>query len=227
MENKLPLIIPCAGLGYRSADRSKPKFLEYADYYFEEIERSGIVSEVILVVNPVTGGRIQDYVDSRIPSSLVVHYAVQKLPLGFGHAVWCAQPLIDCSVFGESSPVLVMACDEPYDVVSSFLGSAHSFSRSCLSLFEYDGDVSDKGVAYLWGERVVRLVEKPKLTGRFDCIAATYYVSDVSHLFRALYHFIHHKIKTGGEYQLTDALQFMIEEDHSFFRMNAVENEDN
>ena len=226
MKNKIPLIIPCAGLGYRRSDRSKPKFLERADYYFEEIERCGIISDVMLVVNPVTGGYIQDYVDNRIEPTFPVKYATQELPLGFGHAVYCSAPLVADPVMWEPRPALIMADDRGLPDVHFFLRSAHTFSRSCLNLFKYEGDVSDKGVAYLWGERVVRVVEKPYLFGIYDCIGSMYYVSDAGHLFRALDHFVRHRMKTHGEYQLTDAIQFMIEDGHPFFRMQMVEDED-
>ena len=69
------------------------------------------------------------------------------------------------------------------------------------------------GVAVTNADRQIeRLVEKPQEFVSDEAIVGIYYIKDVKELKKALQHLISNDIRTRGEFQLTDALQMMIEQ---------------
>ena len=69
------------------------------------------------------------------------------------------------------------------------------------------------GVAVTNADRQIeRLVEKPQECVSDEAIVGIYYIKDVKELKNALQHLISNNIRTRGEFQLTDALQMMIEQ---------------
>ena len=59
--------------------------------------------------------------------------------------------------------------------------------------------------------RIKRLVEKPQEFVSDEAIVGIYYIKDVKALRVALKHLMDNDIRSRGEFQLTDALQMMIE----------------
>lgn len=225
---KKPLIIPAGGLGARRKDRSKPKILDKIEvlgelvprleYYLQEIVWSGSVSEVIFVFSPSTCDQVVEEI-GRIHPDIPITWAIQELPMGFGHAVLQAEECFR-NLLHEKQGAMIIADDLDAVPLSKWLTRSAARAWSGLELSEYNGPVMDKGVAYLRGERVVRVIEKPNMSGIFNIIHAMYYIADIGHLFRNLYSRVHHRGRTHGEYQLTDAIQDMIEDGHHFYRMN-------
>ena len=73
------------------------------------------------------------------------------------------------------------------------------------------------GVAVTNADRQIeRLVEKPQEFVSDEAIVGIYYIRDVKQLKKALQHLISNDIRTRGEFQLTDALQMMIEQGRKF-----------
>ena len=69
------------------------------------------------------------------------------------------------------------------------------------------------GVAVTNGNgQIERLVEKPQEFVSDEAIVGIYYIKDVKQPKKALQHLIGNDIRTRGEFQLTDALQMMIEQ---------------
>ena len=64
--------------------------------------------------------------------------------------------------------------------------------------------------------QIERLVEKPQEFVSDEAIVGIYYIKDVKELKKALQHLIGNDIRTRGEFQLTDALQMMIEQGCKF-----------
>ena len=67
------------------------------------------------------------------------------------------------------------------------------------------------GIVELNGNRVKRLVEKPREYIGNQAIAGIYLLQHENILKNAIQHIVDHNIKTKNEYQLTDALQVMLE----------------
>src|SRR5690606_1042633 len=67
------------------------------------------------------------------------------------------------------------------------------------------------GVVELEGDRIARLVEKPEEPKSDLAIVGVYYLRESAALFSALAAVVESEMRTGGEIQLTDALQVMIE----------------
>jgi len=68
------------------------------------------------------------------------------------------------------------------------------------------------GIVELAGDRVCRLVEKPdKPTGNL-AIVGVYFLTEAAQLFGAIEQLVRQNRTTRGEYQLTDALQLLLEQ---------------
>jgi glucose-1-phosphate thymidylyltransferase len=83
--------------------------------------------------------------------------------------------------------------------------------HSCIGVKKVT-DPREFGVAE-FGEDgfVTRLVEKPRIPKSNMAIVGLYKIKEVSALLRAIDHLIRNDIRTVGEYQLTDALQYLLE----------------
>ena len=64
--------------------------------------------------------------------------------------------------------------------------------------------------------RIERLVEKPQEFVSDETLVGIYYIKDVKELKKSLQYLMDNDIRTRGEFQLTDALQMMIEHGSKF-----------
>ena len=78
------------------------------------------------------------------------------------------------------------------------------------------------GVVELSDGRITRLVEKPDRPPSNRAIVGVYFIRDSRKLFGALHRLIENDRRTRGEYQLTDALQLLIEQGETL-RVREVE----
>jgi UTP--glucose-1-phosphate uridylyltransferase len=244
-------VIPAAGMGTRffPATRVVPKeMLPVIDtpmiqYVIEEAVASGI-EDVILVVSTQKES-IQRYFSYQLGfeawmqqagkdflaeksrqlgemcNLILVH---QKEPLGLGHAVWCARPVIG------DEPFAVLLGDEIMTgAVPVTQQLAHQFEEagaSVIGLHEVpDEEVSRYGIATgFWPHpdlmRIERMVEKPRPedTPSRWAIPGRYVLSDA--IFRCLEET---KPGKGGEIQLTDAMQMLLRQEPFFgFKFKGV-----
>ncbi|HKY60562.1 MAG TPA: sugar phosphate nucleotidyltransferase [Gemmatimonadota bacterium] len=161
--------------------------------------------EVRLIVG-YRGERLEAYVREEFPD-LAVRIVWQKDQLGLGHAV--LQGLVE----GEDEPVLVVLGDTVFDVdYAAFVAGGENVLgvRSVpdperFGIVELDGD-----------GRIEQLVEKPAEPKTDLALVGLYYVSNGELLRRAIAGLVDDDARTKGEYQLTDALQRMIEQGHVF-----------
>ena len=72
------------------------------------------------------------------------------------------------------------------------------------------------GIIEYEGSDIKRLIEKPKDTKSNLAIAGVYYINSQKKLYNAIQYLINNDIKTNNEFQLTDALQYMLLKGHVF-----------
>jgi glucose-1-phosphate thymidylyltransferase len=204
----LTAIVPVAGAGtrLRPHTHTTPKALLYVAgrpilaHILDDLLALG-VRKLVMVVGHM-GERIREYVDARYASTgLSVSYAEQKEPQGLGHAIHLAAPLV------KGGPVLILLGDTIFRADFSKLVSG---GASAIGVKAVD-DPRRFGVVEVEGGRVKRLVEKPDVPPSHLAIVGVYYLEDGKPLFDALDELVRRDIRTRGEYQLTDALQLVID----------------
>lgn len=209
-------ILPVAGVGtrLRPLTHTTPKALVHVagkpilGHILDALLPLG-VDEVILIVGHL-GEQIVNYVRTAYP--VKVRFVEQPDRRGLGHAVYLAKEEIP-----TDEPVLIVLGDT---IFSADLNSVLADGKSAIGVHEV-ADPSRFGVVELKGERISRLVEKPANPPSNLAIVGVYYLQSSHRLFAALQHIIDQDIKVKGEYQLTDALQLMIEqgEDMGVFKV--------
>ncbi len=160
----------------------------------------------------------------RAPELIDVKSVVQETPLGLGHAVLVAEPLLD----DDETAVAVMLPDDlvlPVGVMDKMAQVRREFGGSVLCALELpDEEVSNYGVFDIEAPeadiseavgaevKAVRgMVEKPAISeAPSNFVATGRYLLDRA-IFDALRRIPRGK---GGEYQLTDAIELLIQEGH-------------
>ena len=162
--------------------------------------------EVRLVVG-YRGDTVERYARSAFPD-LPIRLVWQTEQLGLGHAV--LQALDE----GDHDAVLVILGDTVFDVdyeavvrhAENVLGVRPVPDPERFGIVELDGS----------GSRIVKLVEKPAEPKGNLALVGLYYVHDADALRRSIAGLVGDDSRTRGEYQLTDALQRMIESGERF-----------
>ncbi len=197
-------VIPVAGEGTRLRPHTHtvPKPLlrvagkAVLGYILDEIVDMGI-REVVLIVG-YRGRNIVGYVEENY--DLDVSFVEQTERLGLGHAVYLARDLVG------GGPVLVMLGDTIFkgDFTRIAGGGNHLGVKRVP-------DPERFGVVEVENGRIVSLVEKPAEPRSDLALVGIYSIEDGAKLFEALEAVISGGRKTRGEYQLTDALNLMID----------------
>jgi glucose-1-phosphate thymidylyltransferase len=157
------------------------------------------VDEVILVVGYL-GDQVAEYV--RRNYSIGVHYVPQGERKGLGHAIYLTRE------FTDENPLLIVYGDTIFDApLDKVVGRRETF----IGVKEVD-DPRRFGVVTTEGDRITGFVEKPDMPVSNLAIVGINYIVTPTRLFEALERIIQEDRKTKGEYQLTDALQVMLEE---------------
>lgn len=150
----------------------------------------------------------------KIPELAEFYYTLQEKPLGLGHAVLCAEEFCKDEYFGLLLPDDVMIAGPT--VLAQLESVRERYSGSVLSLEEVDKeDTSRYGIVDAEEVepgvyRVKGLVEKPDPNDAPSNLAIMgRYVLSPS-IFK---HLKSIKRGSGGEYQLTDAIASMLEEE--------------
>jgi glucose-1-phosphate thymidylyltransferase len=202
-------IIPVAGVGsrLRPHTHTTPKALIHVAgkpilaHILDDLERLG-VQDVVLVVGHMSEA-IRAYVDAHY-GHLARSYVEQTERLGLGHAVRMTRDL----VIGH--PVFIVLGDTIFraDFTAVIEGG-----ESAIGVHEVD-DPRRFGIVETKDGVASRLVEKPDQPTSNLAIVGVYYLVDSKLLFEALDTLVAKDLRTKGEYQLTDALQLMIEQGH-------------
>ena len=204
-------IIPVAGVGSRLRPHtlSNPKVLlnvagkPIIGHFMDKLIASGIDEAIVIV----------GYMGDMIEKWLLKHYSIkftfvtQKELLGLAHAIWMCKPYVT-----ENEPLFIILGDTIFDVN---LDAVLKSPFSTLGVKEVD-DPRRFGVAVTRNETIQKLVEKPDTPVSNLAIVGLYFLKQAGSLFSSIDYLIDNDIKTKGEYQLTDALQLMIERGETF-----------
>ena len=204
-------IIPVAGVGSRLRPHtfSHPKVLlnvagkPIIGHIMDKLISSGI-DEAIIIVGYL-GEMIEQYLTSHY--SIKLTFVTQSEQLGLAHAVQMCRPYLS-----DDEPVFIILGDTIFDVD---LLPVLSGDISTLGVKEVD-DPRRFGVAVTEGNAITRLVEKPDQPVSNLAIVGLYFLRSAGTLFGSIDYIINSNIRTKGEYQLTDALQHMINGGESF-----------
>lgn len=202
----LRAVIPAAGFGTRLKPHtfslpkvllnvgSKPILGHIIDKLIEEK-----ITKATFVIGYL-GEKIVNYVGKHYPE-LQADYVEQKEMLGLGHAIYLSTPTFD------DDEVFIILGDTVFDVS---LNEVFRNKRTALGVKEVD-DPGRFGVAVCSNGRIARLIEKPKEPVSKLALVGLYYINNAKLLQACLEELIQKKIQTKNEYQLTDALQLMID----------------
>jgi glucose-1-phosphate thymidylyltransferase len=198
-------IIPVAGVGSRLRPHTYtvPKVLlnvagkPIIGHIMDKIIENG-VDEATIVIGYL-GEKIKDYILEHY--SIKVDFVEQEERLGLGHAIYLSRHTI------SRSPILIILGDTIFDVN---LKAMMKGEYSMLGVKKVD-DPRRFGVAETVDGFISKLVEKPEHPNSNLAVVGLYYITQPQTLLDSLKEMIKANMKTKGEFQLTDALQMMID----------------
>ncbi|MEI6846635.1 MAG: sugar phosphate nucleotidyltransferase [Chlorobiaceae bacterium] len=204
-------IIPVAGVGTRLRPHtfSHPKVLlnvagkPIIGHIMDKLIAIGI-DEAIVIVGYL-GYMVEDWL--RQNYSIKFTFVNQPDRLGLAHAIWMCRPFII-----NNEPLLIILGDTIFDVD---LEPVLKSPVSTLGVKEVE-DPRRFGVAVTKNGKILKLIEKPDTQVSNLAIVGLYFLQQAGPLFASIDHLIDHNITTKGEYQLTDALELMIEGGETF-----------
>jgi len=204
-------IIPVAGVGSRLRPHtySLPKVLlnvggkPILGHILDRLISQGISKAT--VITGYMGKLVQEYVRSNY--EIDISFVSQRESLGLGHAIWMAK-----DTFGKE-PLLITLGDTIFDADLSFTLNS---SESIICVKEVD-DPRRFGVVEINEDGfVTKFIEKPEMIVSNLAIVGIYYIAEPTELRKSLDYIVTNKIRTKNEYQLTDALQMMLENNVKF-----------
>jgi glucose-1-phosphate thymidylyltransferase len=198
-------VIPVAGIGKRLRPQTitVPKALlnvagkPILGYIVDSLIGMG-VTELILIIG-YRGDMIREYMTGTY--DVETHFVVQEEQQGIAQAVSLARPYADGSV------LMIILGDT---IIETDFSSIPRAGDHVLGVREVV-DPRRFGICEINGDVITNIVEKPKKPKSNLALVGLYYLRDSTQLFETCAELIEKNIKTKGEYQITDALQLMIE----------------
>lgn len=204
-------VIPVAGIGSRLRPHTYflPKVLlnvagkPILQHILDSLVSVGL--EKFIIVTGHLGDDIEKFVRNRYKFN--VNFVSQTEPLGLGHAIWCA------SEYFENEPLLVVLGDTIFD---TDLTQVFNFEVSALGVRKVANPERFGVVITDANGYILNLVEKPEVFVSDLAIVGIYYIKNSNLLKECLDELLNKQIKTKGEFQLTDALQLMLDKGEKF-----------
>lgn len=199
-------IIPVAGAGakLRPHTYTQPKALiplagkTILSFIVDQLRAEGI-DEFIFIVGYL-GDKIKDYVEQTYPN-IKTHFVYQNDRQGTAHAIELAKSIVD----GDEVFIVLGDTICEYDI-KEVLESPYSM----LGVKKVD-DPRQFGVAEMNEEGFIEhTVEKPSIPKSNSALVGLYKIKESTLLFECFQQLFNDKIKSHGEYNLTDALECMI-----------------
>lgn len=160
-------------------------------------------SEFIFVLGYLSE-KVRSYLLSTYEGRVTLHFVLQEPRQGLAHAIYLTR---DYFVTGE--PLLIVLGDTLLQVQWPQI---HSFPHTLVGIAPVSTP-SAFGIAEV-GEhgRVLRLVEKPLIPRSNQALVGLYKIQEISALFEAIAYLLDHRLTSHGEYQLTDALDRLVQQ---------------
>lgn len=211
--SRMHAIIPVAGVGTRLRPHTYtlPKVLlnvagkPILGHILDRVIAAGVTSVTIVV--GYLGDLVEEYVTTEY-KNLQTNFVVQEEPLGLGHSIWVAREHIPTN----GDPLFIILGDTIFDVD---LKTVFSLPSSALCVKEVE-DPRRFGVAEVENGYIARLVEKPEHPTTNLAVVGLYWIRNAKLLKECLEEIVDKNIRTRNEYQLTDALQMMIDRGERF-----------
>jgi glucose-1-phosphate thymidylyltransferase len=205
--------IPVAGVGSRLRPHTYtlPKVLlnvagkPILGHILDRLLADGVTSATIVV--GYMGDLVERYVRDHFPK-LAVNFVTQEELLGLGHSIWVARE----SIPSDGSPLFIILGDTIFDVD---LKSVFKSETNSLGVKEVE-DPRRFGVANLSSGYITKLIEKPDKPNSNLAVVGLYFIKNAKLLRTCLEEIVSGDKRTKGEYQLTDALQLMIDRGEKF-----------
>ncbi len=210
-------IIPAAGKGTRLRPHTlaKPKALlplgnqPIIAHIMNRVIDAGITDFIIIV--GYEKEKLVKYITNQFSGKCKLTFLEQKERKGLGHAIYMASEFLD------EEPVLIALGDSIYE--KSFTKMLHTFEKfpswaGALTVKEVSNPQA-YGVVITKPNSLIasRLEEKPQVPKSNKAITGIYMIRNSSNLLKALKSIVTSDTKgAGGEIQLTDALQYMIDD---------------
>lgn len=203
-------IIPVAGIGtrLRPHTHTQPKALvpvagkPILAHIIDTLIEGGIKDFVFII--GYLGSKVENYINLNYKNADInIHFVVQEPREGISHAIYAAKD----HVLGQKGILIVLG-----DSIIK-LNFRELFNAKYTTLGIKKVDVPGRfGVAELDKDNMVkRLIEKPKIPKSNLALVGIYKINNPQLLIEAIEYLLENNIKTYGEYQLTDALMYMIE----------------
>ena len=171
-------------------------------YGIEALVEAGI-KDIGVIIAPETGEEIKQAAGDGSAFGASITYIEQEAPLGLAHALLTAEDYL-----GQSSFVMYLGDNLLRNGIVELVEAFRRDEPDALILLTHVDDPSSYGVAELDGDRVVRLVEKPKDPPSDLALVGVYMFGPL--IFEAA-----HAIRPSarGELEITDAIDSLIEAD--------------
>jgi glucose-1-phosphate thymidylyltransferase len=212
----MKVIIPAAGIGTRLRPHtySVPKVLlqvagkPMLAHILDSVRR--LRPEKVILIVGFLGDQIVRYVSKNY--RFKCSFIEQKELKGLGYALNMAAPELE-----DGQPALIILGDTIFDadLLPVIKGKHDSVGVKRVA------DPRRFGVAEKRGGFVTRLVEKPRRPTSNLAVVGIYYIRSSGALKASLNQVVTRRIMTKGEYQLTDALQLMIDGGVKFRTFNV------
>lgn len=213
MKKQTKAIIPVAGIGtrLRPHTHTQPKALipiagkPILAHIVEDLIEAGIHDFVFII--GYLGDKIEDYILKNYPG-IRAQFVIQTTGKGVGHAIWLAKELVE-----PNREVLIIFGDT---IVDANLKGIIQSDGNWIGLKKVE-DPRLFGVAELNKEgKIVRMVEKPEIPKSNYALVGVFKIQHSATLLEALDSNLAKKVKTHGEFTLTDALMEMIKQGLEF-----------
>jgi glucose-1-phosphate thymidylyltransferase len=199
-------IIPVAGFGKRLKPHtySLPKVLlnvggkPIVGHIIDKLIEEEIYKATFII--GYLGEQVVDYVSRKYPM-IQADYVEQKEVLGLGHAIHMAVDTFD------DEEIFIILGDTIFDVN---VKQVFKNRQTALGVKTVE-DPRRFGVALMNNGKIEKLIEKPETPVSNLALVGLYYIANPSLLKECLSELFSKDIKTNNEFQLTDALQLMIE----------------
>jgi glucose-1-phosphate thymidylyltransferase len=203
-------LIPVAGIGTRLQPLTNkvPKVLVNVAgkpmlfHLIDEMVKNGKFDTLILIIGYLGDEIVEAVKETYSSSNIKFEFIEQKEMLGLAHAVYQGKGYV------ADEPLLIVLGDTVFEFD---LDSVISSEFSAIGYKDVE-DTTRFGIVESKDGFITRMIEKPApgVTKSKSAIAGIYFVKNALKLFSAVEYLMYNNIKTKNEFQLTDALQKLL-----------------